>query len=78
MKNALVILAGGEGKRIKSSKIPKQFITIGPNNIIEYFLENLDKSIFDIIVIVCNSKMKKKYLSNLKNKFFWHNIYFAP
>ena len=30
MKNALVILAGGKGKRLNNSKIPKQFVKIDP------------------------------------------------
>ncbi len=78
MITSLIILAGGSGIRlINSSKIPKQFISIGSNNIIEYFLEDLDENIFDIIVIVCNPKMKRKYLAKLKKKFFWHNIYFT-
>ena len=78
MQNALIILAGGSGQRlIKSTKIPKQYIKIGSTNIIEFFLDNLDIKIFDIIVIVCNYKMKNKYLSNLKKNFFWLNIKFA-
>ena len=78
MLKSLIILAGGSGLRlINSSKVPKQYISIGSNNIIEYFLENLEKNIFDIIVIVCNPKMKKKYLANLKRKFYWHNIHFT-
>ena len=40
MKNALILLAGGTGKRL-NSKIPKQFLKIGNSNIIEYFLYNL-------------------------------------
>ena len=37
MKNALILLAGGQGKRLKSKK-PKQFLKIGNTNLIEYFL----------------------------------------
>ena len=78
MKNALIILAGGSGKRLSYlTNTPKQYIKIGSKNIIEYFLDNLDKNIFDIIVIVCESKLRKKYLFDLKNKFFKHNIYFT-
>ena len=39
MKNALILLAGGEGKRLKS-KDPKQFLRIGGTSLIEYFLSN--------------------------------------
>ena len=78
MQNALIILAGGYSQRFGTLiKIPKQYIKIGSTNIIGYFLDNLDKNIFDIIVIVCDYKMKKKYLSNIKNKYFMHNIYFS-
>lgn len=78
MKNALILLAGGSGKRVgDSSKIPKQFINYGSTNFIEYILQNLDEKIFDIILIVCKSNMRKKYLLNLKKKFFFHNIRFT-
>ena len=78
MQNALIILAGGSGKRLSNSpKIPKQYIKSESMNIIEFFLENLDKNIFDIIVIVCDFKMKKKYLVNTKKNFLWHNINFT-
>ena len=37
------MLAGGSGTRVKSSKIPKQFIEIGGKPIIIYTLENMLK-----------------------------------
>ena len=78
MQTALIILSGGTSKRLSNStKTPKQYIKIGSTNIIEYLLENLDKNIFDIIVIVCDTKKRKKYLANTKKNFFWHNIYFT-
>ena len=76
MKNALILLAGGTGKRL-NSKIPKQFLKIGNTNIIEYFLYNLDPKIFDIIVIAIDEKYKKKYSNSLKSKFHNHNIKFS-
>ena len=76
MKNALILLAGGSGKRL-NSKIPKQFLKIGNSNIIEYFLYNLDPKIFDIIVIAIDEKYKKKYSNSLKSKFLNHNIKFS-
>ena len=76
MKNALILLAGGTGKRV-NSKIPKQFLKIGNSNIIEYFLYNLDPKIFDIIVIAIDEKYKKKYSNSLKSKFHNHNIEFS-
>ena len=77
MKNALVILAGGKGKRLNNSKIPKQFIKIDNKNIIEYFLDNLSLDIFDIINIVVNNYYKKKYLNKLKKNYQKHNIIFT-
>ena len=79
MKNALILLAGGKGKRFtitKNSK-PKQFVKIGNSNFIEYFLENLDEEIFDIIQIVVKKSLQKKYLSNLKKTFPKHRINFV-
>ncbi|PPR47469.1 MAG: Bifunctional enzyme IspD/IspF [Alphaproteobacteria bacterium MarineAlpha5_Bin9] len=78
ISNSLILLAGGKGKRLKNSKnIPKQYINYGNSNIIELFLNNLDHNIFDIIIIVCENKYKKKYLSKLNNKFPYHNIHFT-
>ena len=61
MNNALIILAGGIGKRLNNSnKIPKQFIKFQSNNLIEYFLQNLDQNIFDVIQIVVKPNLQKK------------------
>ena len=66
MKNALILLAGGTGRRLDSAKntVPKQFIKIGNYNFIEYFLRNLDEKIFNRIHIVVNKSMQKKILIN--------------
>ena len=66
MKNALVILAGGKGKRI-GSNIPKQFIKYGKYNFIEYLFVNKSIKNFDFLVIVCNKSYVKKYLKILDN-----------
>jgi len=50
MKNALVILAGGKGKRF-GQKTPKQFYKIGNNTIISSNLENLDIKIISLIFL---------------------------
>ena len=79
MKNALILLAGGTGKRfsvVKNTK-PKQFLKFGNSNFIEYFLENLDEKIFDTIQIVVKKSSQKKYLSNLKRDFPKHQIKFV-
>ena len=49
MKNALVILAGGKGRRF-GKKTPKQFYSFGNSTIINTFFDNLDTKNFDIIV----------------------------
>ena len=64
MKNALVILAGGIGSRF-SNKIPKQFIKFQNYNFIEYFLKNITINDFNIIVIGCDNKYRKKYLNEI-------------
>ena len=76
MKNALILLAGGTGKRL-GSKEPKQFLKIGNTNLIEYFLTNLDSEIFDIIIITIRNKDRKTYLKSIKKRFNNHNIRFA-
>ena len=63
MKNALVILAGGKGKRF-GQKIPKQFLKIGNTNFLNYFISSLDLSCFDIINISIDKKYQKTYLSD--------------
>ena len=45
------MLAGGSGTRVKSSKIPKQFIEIGGKPIIIYTLENMLKVKLSLIHI---------------------------
>ena len=76
MKNALILLAGGEGKRLRS-KEPKQFLRIGGTSLIEYFLSNIEKNLFDIIIIAVTTKNREKYLKNIKKKFHNHNIKFS-
>ena len=76
MKNALILLAGGMGKRTGLNK-PKQFIKFGNTNLIEYFLLNLKNDIFDIVVIACKNKEKNRYLNSIVKKFIKHRIIFA-
>ena len=76
MKNALILLAGGSGKRISNDRksIPKQFKKFGNYNLIEYFLNNLDHKIFGTIQIVSKKSTQKKYLKEIKKKYINHNI----
>lgn len=76
MKNALILLAGGMGKRT-GLREPKQFIKIGNTNLLEYFLSNLNNDIFDAIIIACTKNAKNKYLKSLKKKFIKHNLIFS-
>jgi 4-diphosphocytidyl-2-methyl-D-erithritol synthase len=62
MKNALVILAGGKGKRF-GHKIPKQFLKIGNTNFLNYFISNLELSNFDVINISIDKKYQKTYFN---------------
>ena len=79
MKKALILLAGGSGKRFSNPKkrIPKQFIKFDSYNLIEYFLHNLESKIFDRINIVTKHTSQKNYLSKLINDFPKHNIQFV-
>ncbi|MFL2543109.1 MAG: 2-C-methyl-D-erythritol 2,4-cyclodiphosphate synthase [Alphaproteobacteria bacterium] len=74
-KNALVILAGGTGERF-TKKLPKQFNEINGTNLIDFFLNRIDTSNFDIILIV----IKKSYLrffKNLKKNFPLRKLVYA-
>ena len=62
IENALVILAGGDGKRFGKS-LPKQFTQINGGNLINFFLKRIDINNFDIILIV----HKKSYFKHIKN-----------
>ena len=73
MKNALILLAGGIGKRT-GSKIPKQFIKIKGTSFLEYFLSNLEVNIFDLIVIAAKKEEYIKFIKPIKKKFLNHNI----
>ena len=56
------MLAGGSGTRVKSSKIPKQFIEIGGKPIIIYTLENMLKvKRFDYIYIAVHKDYEDYY-----------------
>ena len=76
MKNSLILLAGGMGKRL-GNKVPKQFVKFGNTSLIEYFLVHLDKSIFENIIIAVSDKNRKKYLNSLKKQFPQHQIFFS-
>lgn len=76
MENALILLAGGIGKRF-GGKIPKQFAKIGNTNIIHYFLSQLDPLVFDIILVTSKKNYRQKYLDSLKKEFKQHNIHFV-
>lgn len=53
MKNYVILLAGGVGKRMKS-ELPKQFIEVNGKPIIAYSIENFQRNIqIDKIVVVC-------------------------
>ena len=64
IKNALVILAGGNGSRF-GKKLPKQFPQINGENLIHFFLKRIDINNFDKIVIVCKISYFK-YLKKIK------------
>ncbi len=76
MKNALVILAGGVGSRF-GDKIPKQFIRFNKYNLIEHFIMNINTDFFDIIVIACNIKYRKKIFEEINYLDIKHKIIYS-
>ena len=76
MKNALIILAGGKGKRI-GGRIPKQFKKYGNYNFIEYLLNMNSIRNFDIIIIASYKNFRMKYLQNVEFKFNKPKILFS-
>lgn len=63
------LLAGGTGTRVKSSKIPKQFIEINDKPIIAYTLENMLKlGRFDFIYIAIHKDFEQ-YMAETIEKF---------
>ena len=71
--NVAILLAGGSGTRIKSSKIPKQFIEINNKPIFIYTLETFinNKNISEII-LCCNINWISKANKYIK-EFFGKN-----
>ena len=63
MKNYVILLAGGVGKRMQSD-IPKQFIEVEGKPIIVYSLENFQRNDqIEKIVVVC----VKEWIDHLKD-----------
>ena len=75
IENALVILAGGIGSRF-DKQLPKQFTQINGENLIHFFLNHIDTSNFDKILIV-HKNSHLKYIKNLKIDFPSVNFLFA-
>jgi 2-C-methyl-D-erythritol 4-phosphate cytidylyltransferase/2-C-methyl-D-erythritol 2,4-cyclodiphosphate synthase len=75
IENALVILAGGIGTRF-GKQLPKQFTQINGKNLIHFFLNHIDTSNFDKILIV-HKNSQLKYIKNLKIDFPSVNFLFA-
>ncbi len=66
--NFALILASGTGSRVKSSKIPKQFIEINNKPIVAHTVDKflLNKNI-DEVVIVCHPEWNEYLTNYLKN-----------
>lgn len=68
MKNYVILLAGGVGKRMQSD-LPKQFIEVNGKPVIVYSIENFQRSPhIDKIVVVCVKKWIK-HMRDLVEKF---------
>ena len=75
IENALVILAGGIGSRF-DKQLPKQFTQINGENLIHFFLNLIDTSNFDKILIV-HKNSHIKYIKKLIIDFPSINFLFA-
>lgn len=68
MKNYVILLAGGVGKRMNSD-IPKQFIEVNGKPIIAYSIENFQRNNqVEKIIVVC-VKQWEKYLKEIVAKY---------
>ena len=68
MKNYVILLAGGVGKRMNSD-IPKQFIEVNGKPIIAYSIENFQRNNqIEKIVVVC-VKQWQEHLKEIINKY---------
>ena len=73
MKNYLILLAGGVGKRM-GADIPKQFVKVKGKPIIVYSIENFERNNqIEKIVIVC-VKEWIPYLKELINEYKLTNV----
>ncbi|WP_033159932.1 IspD/TarI family cytidylyltransferase [Mycoplasmoides alvi] len=76
--NYVIILAAGEGKRLKNFKIPKQFIELNKNDsILSLAIQKFCIKEIKHILVVANKKYLKEtqiIINNLKNKFAYIDI----
>lgn len=71
MKNIALIFAGGVGKRMQTTKCPKQFLELGGKPIIIHTIEHFEEhEAIDGIVVVCI----KEWIDVLKEKLEKFNI----
>ena len=69
--NIAVIFAGGNGTRMKTKNMPKQFLEVNGKSIIIYTLEKFQNSgVIDKIIVVC----LKEWIEHLKHLLDKHNI----
>ena len=76
MQNALVILAGGKGRRF-GQKTPKQFFQINNISILDFLISRLDLSDFTHIVLCMDKKYRKNFKKKLSSKLENKKIIFS-
>jgi 2-C-methyl-D-erythritol 4-phosphate cytidylyltransferase len=73
MKNVVIVVAAGRGKRF-GSRTPKQFVKIGKREIVARCLDNFEASaLIDSIVLVI-SKDRRKYACSMVKKYGYKKI----
>jgi 2-C-methyl-D-erythritol 4-phosphate cytidylyltransferase len=73
MKNAVIVVAAGSGKRFKA-KVPKQFVKLGGREILALSLDNFEgiKAIDAVVLVV--SKKYAAYARNMVKKYGYTKI----
>ena len=67
-KNAFIILAGGKAKRFKNN-IPKQYVKIGNNSLLEMIINKIKNNRNISIIVIVHDKKYKNKIEKIKNNY---------
>ena len=80
MAHYILILAGGQGKRLKKTKYPKQFLNIDNRPMLMHSIQTFKKTCPDAKIYIGMQKKDRSIWSNLCKKYNFnidHNLYTA-